>query len=307
MAEKVIIGNCEQKPKLNISFSGGRTSGYMTKLLLDNWSNHYDFIVTFANTGLEHPKTLEFVHNCDVHFGFNTVWLEGIVHHGTRESTTHRVVSYATACRDGSVFEDFIKKYGIPNTAFLGCTRELKRNVMESYLLSLGHGRSGIPLAIGIRADEQRRVSVKALDRKIIYPLIDTWPTDKQDVLDWWEDQPFDLGIDEFEGNCLGCYKKSFRKLFMQIERDPSVFDFHRRMEQLYRNVGPQQGERVFFRKNTDTVGLFKLYDEAAGNFNRQSDLYADGGCSESCEVFETEVGAGDTAVQGDMLLPANA
>lgn len=260
----------------------------MTKRMIDEWSDIFDFVVTFANTGMEHPKTLEFVHNCDLHFGFNTVWLEAVVHHGEKRATTHRVVTYETACRDGTVFEDFIKKYGIPNTAFLGCTREMKRNVMESYLMSLGLGRTEIYLAIGIRADEQRRVSVSAADRKIIYPLIDVWPTDKQDVLDWWEDQPFDLEIDEFEGNCLGCYKKSFKKLFMQIERDPSVFDWHRRMEQLYRNVGPQDGERVFFRKNTDTIALFKMYEEAGGNFSRVVNPYEDGGCSESCEVYET-------------------
>jgi len=71
------------KEKYHVSFSGGRTSAYMTKLLLDNWSDRYDFIVTFANTGLEHPKTLEFVRNCDDHFGFNTVWLEAVVQRET--------------------------------------------------------------------------------------------------------------------------------------------------------------------------------------------------------------------------------
>lgn len=277
------------KPKMNISFSGGRTSGYMTKLLLDNWADQYEFIVTFANTGLEHAKTLEFVRNCDEIFGFGTVWLEGKVHHGEKKATTHKVVTFETADRNGVVFESFIQKYGIPSTAWLGCTRELKRNVMESYLLSLGRERTGIPLAIGIRNDEKRRVSAKASDRKIIYPLVDTWPTDKQDVLDWWADQPFDLEIEEFEGNCLGCYKKSLRKHFMQIEKDPSVYAFHDRMETLYRTVGPQQGERVFFRGNMSTAGLFEAYLENAGNFRKAPDAEVSGGCSESCEVYETE------------------
>lgn len=61
------------KEKYQISFSGGRTSAYMTKMLIDNLGDVYDFIVTFANTGLEDEKTLQFVKNCDDYFGFNTV------------------------------------------------------------------------------------------------------------------------------------------------------------------------------------------------------------------------------------------
>lgn len=49
------------KEKYQISFSGGRTSAYMTKMLLDNFNDKYDFIVTFANTGMEHNKTLDFI------------------------------------------------------------------------------------------------------------------------------------------------------------------------------------------------------------------------------------------------------
>lgn len=278
------------RPKLNISFSGGRTSGYMTKRIIDEWSDRYDFIVVFANTGLEHPKTLEFVHNCDTHFGFGTVWVEGVVHYGERKSSTHKIVSFETASRNGEPFEAHIKKYGIPNTQFPSCTRELKLRPMESYLRSLGFDPSDIPTAIGIRADEKRRVSKEAGAKNIIYPLIDTWPTDKQDVLDWWEDQPFDLGIDEFEGNCRGCYKKSFAKHFMQIRRDPSVYDWHRRMEDQYRDFGPQKGQRVFFRGNTDTRGLFKLFEEYGDNPSRASKVaFESGGCSESCEVYATE------------------
>ena len=67
------------KEQLCISFSGGRTSAYMTKIILDNWSEKYDIQVIFANTGLEHEKTLEFVNNCDKNMGFNTKWVECVV------------------------------------------------------------------------------------------------------------------------------------------------------------------------------------------------------------------------------------
>jgi hypothetical protein len=277
------------KQKYQISFSGGRTSAYMTKLLLDNWSVRYDFIVTFANTGLEHPKTLEFVHNCDVNFGFNTVWLEAVVHDG-RVACTHKVVDYATASRKGEPFEAVIQKYGIPNTAFPFCTRELKINPMNSYLRSLGLDYRTIPTAIGIRDDEKRRVSKTADATQIHYPLIDVWPTDKGEILDWWAEQSFDLGIDEFEGNCQGCYKKSSKKHFMQIERDASVYDFHRRMEQQYRSHGPQVGDRVFFRQNMDTNALFDLYNASKDAPTRSARADEDGGCSESCEVYETVI-----------------
>lgn len=276
------------KEKMNISFSGGRTSGYMTKLLLDNLSNYYDFIVTFANTGLEHPKTLEFVHNCDKHFGFNTVWLEAVFTHDARVGVRHRVVSFETASRHGEPFEEYIRKHGIPSVAHKNCTSRLKSDVMDSYRKSVGAGQA--PVCVGIRADEQRRVAATATKNRIIYPLVDTWPCDKQDVLDWWEDQPFDLGINEFEGNCFGCFKKSIKKHFMQIAHDPTVFDFHRRMENAYGTVKADNGRRVFFRNNMSTDDLFAAYAENGGNFRRVQDAELSGGCSESCEVYETEV-----------------
>lgn len=279
------------KPILNISFSGGRTSAYMTYMLREHWGDRYDFITIFANTGMEHPKTLEFISKCDSEFGFNTVWIEGVVHYGERKASTHRVVNFDTASRNGEPYEAYIKKYGVPNKAFPQCTREIKLYPMQSYLRSLGINHKTIPTAIGIREDEKRRVSKSAEVENIIYPLVDEWPTDKQEVLDWWKEQPFDLEIDEFEGNCLGCWKKSIKKHFLQIERDPSCYDFYRRMEDQYRTVGPQDGERVFFRGPSDTRKLFKLYEEfgsdpAAAN---KAAFAVDGGCSESCEVYPTD------------------
>lgn len=60
------------KPLL-ISFSGGRTSAYMTKLIMDKQIkllNDFKPFVVFANTGCEHPKTLEFVQKCDEVFNW---------------------------------------------------------------------------------------------------------------------------------------------------------------------------------------------------------------------------------------------
>lgn len=278
------------KEKYQISFSGGRTSAYMTKMLLDHYSDKYDFIVTFANTGLEHEKTLEFINNCDKYFNFNTVWLEANVKHGERIGTSFNIVNFETASRKGEPFEEVIKKYGIPNQAYPHCTRELKLSVMRSYLSSIGIDHKKIKTAIGIREDETRRVSKQQELNNIVYPLIDEFPVDKQDVLQWWSKQDFDLDIPEYLGNCIGCWKKSFKKNFKTLDENPDALNFYLKMEEKYPNIGNKaehQVNRVFFRGNTSTKSLIQLWKD--NDQLEQLDMFLDGGCSESCEVYATE------------------
>ena len=52
-----------------VSFSGGRTSAYMLRQVLDNNDDLSDLVVTFAITGREHPATLEFVRECGERWG----------------------------------------------------------------------------------------------------------------------------------------------------------------------------------------------------------------------------------------------
>ena len=266
-----------------ISFSGGRTSAYMTEWLLRRHRPDR-CLVLFANTGREHPATLDFVRACDTNLGFGTVWLEAVIHPAAGDGTTHQVVTYETAARDGEPFERMIQKYGIPNIAFPHCTRELKLRPMHSYLRSLGHDPKTIPTAVGIRADERRRVKKQ---KNILYVLIDPNPVDKQDVLDHWAGAPFDLGIEDFEGNCRGCFKKSLGKHFAQIDKDPSVYVWTARMEKQYAHAGAGEGPRVFFRGNRSTEQLIQLR-RAAPDFDPVHHV-TEGGCAESCELYETE------------------
>lgn len=280
------------KKKLLASFSGGLTSAFMAKWLLDNCAGEYEILPVFANTGQEHEKTLEFVNACDRHFGFNTVWVEAVVYHGERRGSTHRVVTFETASRKGEPFEDMIRKYGIPNKAWPQCTRELKLRPIRSYADSIGW--TDYFTAIGIRTDEARRVSSSAEASKIIYPLIDMIPTDKQDVNAWWEQQPFTLGLQEHQGNCTWCWKKSLNKHMRLIQESPEIYEFPRRMEKLYGLAGtnPNGLPRVFFRENRSTDDLFALADLLKAEASRQSSLFdmdANNGCAESCEIFTME------------------
>ena len=287
------------KPRLSVSFSGGRTSAYMTWRLLNHERarDRFDVRVLFANTGQEHEKTLEFVDRCDREFGFGVVWLEAVVHEGERRGSTHRVVDFETASRQGEPFEAVIAKYGIPNPDFQPCTRELKTNVMRSYVRSIGWEPRSYWQVVGIRADEMDRVNPKHRELMLWYPLLD-WGVDKQSVTTFWSRQAFDLEIPEHLGNCVWCWKKSLRKHLTLAKEEPWVFDFPRRMEREYAFAGAGAGPRRFFRGHRSVDDIFRLSDNwfvpfREGDQQRQLSMLPDldeaGGCAEACEPFGPE------------------
>lgn len=155
-----------------------------------------------------------------------------------------------------------IKKFGIPNIVYKHCTRELKVQAMNSYLKSLGIKPKSVPTAIGIRADEAKRMSKTAHLDNLVYPLVNINPKDKAFVKHYWDEtMPFTLGLEEHDGNCIGCFEKSFDKIAKQLASNPRSLDFHIRMEKLYGHVGNREGKpnRVFFRRNTPAIEVSKL------------------------------------------------
>lgn len=276
------------KPRIRASFSAGRSSAKMCEILQRRYGDTHEILYTFCNTSWEDPKSLVFADAVDRWLGLNLVWLEAVVHPG-RKSSTHRVVNFETAKRNGEVFEAGAAKYGLPNQVFKWCTRELKTNVMNSYARSIGWKPGSYETAIGIRIDEQRRVRREVAEReRIIYPLVDIEPTTKEDVLEYFEQFDWDLGIPEHHGNCTGCYKKSDRKLYTLYREDPANFNFPIRLEQLYRNVGPNNvpGPRKMYRGYQSATDLVARFEAAGPNYRPP---VAEGGCSESCEVYETD------------------
>lgn len=295
-----------EKQKLLISFSGGRTSAYMTKLILDRYSDKYDILVVFANTGRERKETFDFIKNCDNVFGFNTIWIEAITNPVHRKGITAKVVDYDTADLTGRVFEDSIKKHGIPNIMFPHCTRELKTTAIRSYLRSIGWKRNEYYMAIGIRADEIDRINPKWKQEKIVYPMISWIPTTKLDVNEFWLNQPFDLQLRSFEGNCDFCWKKSPRKLMTIAKELPNIPTWWDEMEQKYGDYVPKSykseliGKTTFFRDHKSAKDYIELAkqdfepsrDESKDRaeykqstmFNFELDL--GNGCIESCEPF---------------------
>lgn len=239
-----------------------------------------ELIFVFVNTGEEHEKTLVFVDRCDREWGLGIIWLESVTNTG-KKSSTHRIVTFETASRNGEPFESMISKYGVPNKSYPHCNRELKLNPMKSYIASIGWSK--VHVAVGIREDEPKRIRPGAEKDRIVYPFAHWWPQDKQDVLTWWEDQPFDLGIQEREGNCKWCWKKTLTKHAANIASNPEWYDFPRRMEAQH-GMTNRQNNQVFFRGALSTDDLFKAVDNADPRAIPNEE--ESGGCTESCEAF---------------------
>jgi len=279
--------------KLLICMSGGRTSAFMTKKILDKYTDQYEIVVCFANTGQENNATLDFVKECDDRFGFNTVWIEAKVNDG-RVGSTHRIVNYETASRDGKPFKDVVATYGIPNISYPHCTRELKNNPVHSYIKSIGWKKGEYETALGIRSDEPKRISTVETNMNRVYPLVNWFSSDKQDVMSFWSEQEFDLQIQDYQGNCKWCYKKSTKKLLQIMDDDITIFDFPNMLEEKYGQVGNNKIKgvltnkpRSLFRQYHTTKTLIKLFNET--NYKRLNFTFDDHeqeGCAESCEAF---------------------
>lgn len=305
------------KPKLQVSFSGGRTSAYMARMIQLAKSDEFDVRYVFANTGQEHPATYDFIHNCEKHWGIDIEWIEGVTNPEKGIGMRARRVDYESACRSGQPFADYIAKYGIPNQARPGCTGYLKIRPMQSYLKNSGWKIGTYSTAIGIRADEMDRMIANRTRYNIIYPLVEWWPRRKEDILLWFKEQPFDLEIEEHQGNCTWCWKKTDRKLFTLAQDNPEFFDFPIAMEEKHGMTGPfaeNHGPQTFFRKHRSAKQILEVGQR--GGFQRfqeglvqqplfvapADDLDLGGGCEESCEVFTEETLRNAATMEEELL-----
>ena len=240
-----------------ISFSGGRTSAYMLKKIVDAYGGRLPagLFVAFANTGMERSETLDFVDICGREWGVAIAWLEFLwdAPHRTR------IVDYRTASRNGEPYAALIDRKGfVPNVTLRACSGTLKRDRIESYArhwLGLKRWHS----VIGLRADEPRRVwRMRAMNcgsrtgARAVLPLADAGVR-QADVVDWWKKQPFDLGIPSYAGNCDLCYLKGRAKLIRLIREDPTLADWWIEQEAKVANRAGPDGRAC------DSMKVFRL------------------------------------------------
>lgn len=245
---------------VQISFSGGRTSGYMLHKIMEANGGLPDRVeVVFSNTGREMPQTLDFVQEVAQRWQVPITWVEW------RREGGFEIVGYQGAARNGEPFEALIrKKTYLPNVMSRFCTSELKVRAARDYLRSIGWDHW--TAAIGIRADEPHRTGKADLRERWQRwtPLVDAGVS-KRDVAAFWDAQPFDLGLPHVNGrcalgNCDGCFLKSEAHLAMLARDFPDRHAWWQRMEALSAGLTSNpNGAR--FRKEYTRADLGRMVD----------------------------------------------
>lgn len=247
-----------------VSFSGGRTSAYLVWLMKDKADKF-----VFMDTGCEHPATYEFIRNIRKHWGVDITCIRTYVTPEMGIGVNYRRVRLADLKPDMRVMNQMSDKYGPPNCTDRHCTNYTKLIPFRKF-----KGK-GVTTWLGIRCDEPRRLRKK----KGVRYLAELSDFDKQDILDWWAEQPFDLGIPEHLGNCVFCVHKSPRKIALAARDCPDAAAEWSQM----------MGDVPNYRRNLSFNGIIKMFSL----FTRQEIVdgmrgdYDDSVCSQSCEVFK--------------------
>ncbi|MDF3842785.1 hypothetical protein P3W55_13795 [Pseudomonas citronellolis] len=274
------------KGPAQIGLSGGRTSGYMTRRILDAHGGTLpaDVHVFFQNTGKEVEETLVFVNEIAERWNVPVVWMEWCREYGQPEDAPwYRLVDFKTASRKGEPFEMMLDYYAeyrriekglppvLPNFSNNMCTAYLKIKIGEKHMRSLGY--DNWDCVVGIRYDEPGRYHrmMAANDRggtrwENYTPLYLAEVT-KADVAEFWSQQPFDLGIDSDFGNCDLCWKKMEAKLYRAIIEDPSRVIWWSGIEekfgQVFRRDRPKYAHMGWYAERMETQDSFDF--EAVG------------------------------------------
>ncbi len=267
-----------------ISFSGGRTSGYMLYKILEahDFNLPPDVKVTFANTGKEMPQTLDFVQACSDNWGVDIVWLEYAGRSVKQETVNEKrplydyrynVVDYNSASRNGEPFAQLISDMGaLPNPMTRSCSGQMKIRTMKRYLIDQGFKLPYLCM-IGLRGDEPRRavkMHGKINEQQDIWcPLYVDGKT-KEDVGDFWDRQNFDLALPNNNGvtdwgNCDLCFLKGRSKRLSIIRERPDLADWWQVEEQKANDQFDRRGHSYEQMKviATDQPSLFDFDDES--------------------------------------------
>jgi hypothetical protein len=258
--------------------SAGYTS-VMMAIKMQEWYPNHNIINVMANTSKERIESLEFMNECDKFFGLNLVWIESKINETKGGSTDFNITSFENLKTKGEIFEEGIKKYGIPSKINKWCNRDLKINPIKKYSDSL-FGANNYSVAIGLRIDEIDRISKNYKTNNIFYPPFENSISKRERNL-FWKNQPIKLSIPAYKGNCDACFEKSMRKKMTILIEEPYIFDWWNEMEIKYSEI-PIEGKESynhfacngghFFGRQNQSIQ--QLIEEAKKPFSKATDEY---------------------------------
>ena len=280
------------------------SAGYSSVLMavkIKEWYPNHNVIFAMANTSKERIESLQFMNECDKYFGLEMVWIEAIINPEKNKGTGYLVTTFPELKTKGEIFEEGIKKYGIPSSINKWCNRDLKLAPLKKYADSI-FGLNNYSIAVGIRADEIDRMSKDYKNNNIFYPLVENGiGTDYRNK--FWRNQKIQIKIPAFKGNCDLCFEKSDRKLMTILKEEPSNGDWWQNMINKYGNI-PLEGKPAYNELMEENNGMtffrgFKSVDDlkemvkypfrlSTDEYIYENDLFdQEGSCGSGCIVFE--------------------
>lgn len=282
------------------SVSAGYSS-VMMAIKMREWFPDHNIINVMANTSKEWIESLEFMNECDKHFGLNLIWIEAVINPIRREGNNFAVRTFEELDKEGKIYEQAIVKYGIPSNVNKWCNRELKYEPMTKFIK--GIWGDDYSVAIGIRADELDRVSDNYFTNNIFYPLLDN-AVDSRLRNKFWNNQPIKIKIPAFKGNCDLCFKKSNRKIWTILKENTETAKWWIEMEKKYSGIMidgkpvynsfiEKDGGHYFFRENLCTKQKIKesktkKFRMATDEYVYENDLFDyEDECGSACVPFK--------------------
>lgn len=240
----VISNSYYLKEPTIISFSGGRTSAYLLYQIIQAHGGELpDYVYpVFANTGKEMPQTLDFIKDCEEHWGCKVYWMElshiiedgkGPTEKDRKWMFKYKETDYKNCSRNGEPFEIVINHYNkLPNATNRFCTYLLKQRAITWF--ERINGLKHPDQVLGLRYDEPRRVhNIINKDNKYqdkLCPLY-TEKVTQETIKKFWDSSNFDLKLvarngHTILGNCDMCFLKG-KKQTMDIMRSrPELSDW---------------------------------------------------------------------------------
>ncbi|MDY3516113.1 phosphoadenosine phosphosulfate reductase [Riemerella anatipestifer] len=250
---------------LIITVSGGRSSAMMARhIQVSEKYKDYNKLFVFCNTGMEHPKTIEFLKNIEKYWDIPLTKIEGVYSLEMGVGVGYKIVGWNALNMTAKPFENAIAHKnkgafnGMPNLEAPFCSEMLKTLPAKKFADDI-FGVNSYLKAVGFRKEDMpKRISWAEIktDRTRIFPLLTDFqfPIGQMELNKFWDSQPFKLEIHNKFGNCELCWKKSETNLIDVIRNGTRFIDWYRKMEGKYGNTSFRGHKSI-----DDLVELSKL------------------------------------------------